>query len=161
MLAYSQLIRNASIFHFPSEKRSTERLQWKLLLEPSIPGLATSNTYARAFQLLMERKRLSTWGITSYELHKKSGRIIFPAATSLFTCLDTGYQVRNFIRSKVQRDRQQQQQIWRNHQINFFLISKFLAIHPIISVRIGAIARSTRSTSMPRQLGTSCVHPER
>lgn len=69
------------------------RLQWQLLLEPSIPNLASSNTYAREFQLLLERKRLSTWGITTYELHKKSGRIIFPASSLLFQCLDTGYNV--------------------------------------------------------------------
>lgn len=72
---------------------SSDRLQWQLLLEPSIPSLASNNTYARAFQLLLERKRLSIWGITSYELHKKSGRIIFPASSSLFQCLDTGYNV--------------------------------------------------------------------
>lgn len=47
----------------------------------------------REFQLLLERKRLSTWGITTYELHKKSGRIIFPASSSLYQCLDTGYNV--------------------------------------------------------------------
>lgn len=69
------------------------RLQWQLLLEPSIPNLASSSSYARAFQLLLERKRLSTFGITSYELHKKSGRMIFPASSSLFQCLDTGYNV--------------------------------------------------------------------
>lgn len=73
------------------------RLQWQLLLEPSIPNLASNSSYARAFQLLLERKRLSTFGITSYELHKKSGRMIFPASSSLFQCLDTGYNVFTFI----------------------------------------------------------------
>ncbi|XP_031621531.1 dipeptidyl peptidase 9 isoform X2 [Contarinia nasturtii] len=67
------------------------RLHWQLLLEPSIPNLASNNSCVRAFQLLLERKRLSTFGITSYELHKKSGRMIFPASSSLFQCLDTGY----------------------------------------------------------------------
>lgn len=75
------------------------RLQWQLLLEPSIPNLASSSSYARAFQLLLERKRLSTFGITSYELHKKSGRMIFPASSSLFQCLDTGYNVGSLLLS--------------------------------------------------------------
>lgn len=69
------------------------RLQWHPLLEPSIPTLSSNTACPRETQLLMERKRLSTWGITEYELHKKSGRIIFPAIGTLYQCIDTGYSV--------------------------------------------------------------------
>lgn len=69
------------------------RLQWHLLLEPTIPSLSSSSTYSREVQLLLERKRLSTWGITSYDLHKASGKIVFPASSTLYQCLDTGYNV--------------------------------------------------------------------
>lgn len=51
------------------------------------------NACSREFQLLQERKRLSTWGITSYELHKPSGKIVFPCLNDLYQCLDTGYNV--------------------------------------------------------------------
>lgn len=80
-------------FLIPDIPSICNRLQWHLLLEPAIPSLSGANNYARAFQLLLERKRLSTWGITSYELHKPSGRIIFPASSSMYQCLDTGYNV--------------------------------------------------------------------
>lgn len=68
------------------------RLQSHLLLEPTA-SLSTNSTYSREVQLLLERKRLSTWGITSYELHKTSGKIVFPASNSLYQSLDTGYSV--------------------------------------------------------------------
>lgn len=129
---------------------STEQLQWQLLLEPSIPTLASNSTYARAFQLLLERKRLSTWGITSYELHKKSGRIIFPAASSLFQCLDTGYNV-SMARCKP-------------FSMFFFLFfprphesifNDFLCLFQSVdkstlSIRIGTVTRSNRSSSVSR-----------
>lgn len=73
------------------------RLQWHPLLEPSIPTLSSNTACPRETQLLMERKRLSTWGITEYELHKKSGRIIFPAIGTLYQCMDTGYSVSSFV----------------------------------------------------------------
>jgi hypothetical protein len=44
-------------------------------------------------QLLWERKRLATWGITSYEIHPESGKLVFPAASSLYQCVDTGFMV--------------------------------------------------------------------
>lgn len=50
-------------------------------------------TWSREFQLLQERKRLSTWGITSYEIHKSSGKIVFPRFNDLYQCLDNGYDV--------------------------------------------------------------------
>ncbi|XP_068156351.1 dipeptidyl peptidase 9 [Drosophila tropicalis] len=80
------------------------RVNWHPLLKQPIPSssahsnVSSSSTsggsaspYAREFQLLQERKRLATWGITSYELHKPSGKLIFPCLNDLYQCLDTGY----------------------------------------------------------------------
>lgn len=41
--------------------------------------------------MLWERKRLTTWGITSYEIHLESGKLVFPAASSLYQCIDSGF----------------------------------------------------------------------
>lgn len=67
------------------------RLQWNCVIEANFPSLSSTNKFSREEQLLWERKRLATWGITSYELHSESGKIVFPAASSLFQCLDSGY----------------------------------------------------------------------
>lgn len=69
-----------------------QRLQWNLLLE-SLPNVTASNAFSREMQLLLERKRLSTWGITQYEIHRPSGKIVFPASNTLYQCFDTGYNV--------------------------------------------------------------------
>lgn len=77
-----------------NEKSTTqERLQWNLVLDPTTPNLSNKNSYSREIQLLLERKRLPTWGISSYELNKNSGKIIFPVSNTLYQCLDTGYNV--------------------------------------------------------------------
>ena len=44
--------------------------------------------YSKEEQLLWERKKCASWGITSYDLEPVSGRIIFPAGGSLFFCAD-------------------------------------------------------------------------
>ncbi|XP_017086832.2 dipeptidyl peptidase 9 [Drosophila bipectinata] len=73
------------------------RLSWTPLLQQPIPniggnsGSGSASPYARELQLLLERKRLSNWGITCYELHKPSGKLIFPGFNDLYQCLDTGY----------------------------------------------------------------------
>lgn len=72
-----------------TENRTPNRLEWHPVLEPIVSPLSISNS--REVQLLLERKRLSIWGITSYELHKSSGKIVFPACNTLYQCLDTGY----------------------------------------------------------------------
>ena len=50
-----------------------------------IPGPVTKEE-----QLLWERKKCASWGITSYDLEPTSGRIVFPAGGSLFFCADPG-----------------------------------------------------------------------
>ncbi|XP_063868787.1 dipeptidyl peptidase 8-like isoform X3 [Scylla paramamosain] len=37
--------------------------------------------------LLSERRRISTWGITNYELHPPSGTLVFPASSTIFQCV--------------------------------------------------------------------------
>ena len=46
------------------------------------------DNYSKEEQLLWERKKCASWGITSYDLEPVSGRIIFPAGGSLFFCAD-------------------------------------------------------------------------
>ena len=41
-------------------------------------------------QLMWERKRCVSWGITEFESHLDSGKFAFPAAGSLFGCADRG-----------------------------------------------------------------------
>ncbi|XP_047488965.1 dipeptidyl peptidase 8-like [Penaeus indicus] len=42
---------------------------------------------SREEQLLSERRRISTWGITNYELHPASGTLVFPASSTIFQCV--------------------------------------------------------------------------
>nr|CAD7590220.1 unnamed protein product [Timema genevievae] len=67
------------------------RLAWTPVIEANFQSLSSAGRFSREEQLLWERKRLATWGITSYELHRESGKLVFPAASSLFQCLDTGF----------------------------------------------------------------------
>ncbi|XP_043268053.1 dipeptidyl peptidase 9 [Venturia canescens] len=67
------------------------RLHWLPVIEANFQGVSGINRLSREEQLLWERKRLTTWGITSYEIHPESGKIVFPAASSLYQCVDTGY----------------------------------------------------------------------
>lgn len=69
------------------------RLQWQYVIESNFPSISSSNKFSREEQLIYERKRLSSWGIGSYEIHSESGKIVFPAASSLFQCIDNGYSV--------------------------------------------------------------------
>ncbi|XP_068086036.1 dipeptidyl peptidase 9 [Anabrus simplex] len=67
------------------------RLPWLPVIEANFQSVSSMSRFSREEQLLWERKRLATWGITSYELHQESGKLIFPACSSLFQCLDTGF----------------------------------------------------------------------
>ncbi|XP_019758417.1 dipeptidyl peptidase 9 [Dendroctonus ponderosae] len=66
------------------------RLQWQYVLESNFPCISSGKS-SREEQLMWERKRLATWGINSYEIHEDSGKIVFPTASSLFQCVDSGY----------------------------------------------------------------------
>ena len=46
--------------------------------------------FSKEEQLMWERKKVSSWGITSYDIHLDSGRILFPAGGSLYYCMDRG-----------------------------------------------------------------------
>lgn len=69
------------------------QLPWQPLIESNFPSVIMSGRYSREEQLLSERKRLTTFGITSYEINSESGRIVFPAASTLFQCNDNEYSV--------------------------------------------------------------------
>lgn len=61
-------------------------LQWKTLLD-SFQTSLQNGQLSREEQLLRERKRLGTYGVTSYDLSQ--GRFVFPACNSLFMCSDS------------------------------------------------------------------------
>ncbi|XP_014215417.1 dipeptidyl peptidase 9 isoform X1 [Copidosoma floridanum] len=67
------------------------RLQWQLVIEANFQSIFSANQLTKEEQLLWERKRLATWGIISYEIHAESGKLVFPAASSLYQCVDTGF----------------------------------------------------------------------
>ncbi|ALC47034.1 CG3744 [Drosophila busckii] len=90
--AGSPNMSNQSTFQFGMRP---PKLAWQPLLQQPIPTSFMSNPtncpYVREYQLIQERKRLSTWGITSYELHKPSGKLVFSCLNDLHHCQDTGY----------------------------------------------------------------------
>ena len=75
-------------FLFYSENQGLERLKWHRIVDTNFL-LTAAGKFSREEQLQWERKRLATWGITSYELHPESGKLVFPAASSLFQCTDS------------------------------------------------------------------------
>lgn len=72
------------------EQRSAN---WKPLLV-SFRGLFFSSGFSKEEQLLRERKRLGSLGITAYEYHRPSSKFLFQACGSVFTCTDTKFEVR-------------------------------------------------------------------
>ncbi|XP_045781604.1 dipeptidyl peptidase 9 isoform X1 [Maniola jurtina] len=68
----------------PSQQPSNARLDWKPLIESNVALGVSSGKWSREEQLLWERQRVAAWGIASYELHPKTGRVLFPCASSLF-----------------------------------------------------------------------------
>jgi len=70
-------------------------LPWQPVIDPNFQMLPSVGKFSKEEQLQWERKRLVSSGITSYELHYDSGCLIFPAAGSMFQCLDNGSQTAN------------------------------------------------------------------
>ncbi|XP_065063849.1 dipeptidyl peptidase 9-like [Rhopilema esculentum] len=61
--------------------------RWNLLLEVDPTMLVDSTgipNYSKEEELLRERKRLSSHGITSYEFHQDSGRLLFASGNALY-----------------------------------------------------------------------------
>ncbi|TRY69188.1 hypothetical protein TCAL_12071 [Tigriopus californicus] len=68
----------------------TAPLTWHPLIESTFRLLPMPGQISKEEQLLLERKRSVSWGLTQYEVHVESGRFVFPAAGSLYGCLDPG-----------------------------------------------------------------------
>lgn len=68
----------------PTHQPNNDRLDWKPLIESNVAMGVSSGKWSREEQLLWERQRVAAWGIASYELHPKTGRVLFPCASSLF-----------------------------------------------------------------------------
>lgn len=66
-------------------------LRWHPAIDPNFQMLPSIGKFSKEEQLQWERKRLVTSGITSYEIHYESGKLLFPAAGSLFQCVDPGH----------------------------------------------------------------------
>lgn len=52
--------------------------------------MPSSGKLSKEEELLSERKRCVSWGITSFDLNIDTGKFLFPAAGSLFCCHDNG-----------------------------------------------------------------------
>ncbi|XP_017752257.1 PREDICTED: dipeptidyl peptidase 9 [Eufriesea mexicana] len=74
-----------------SEHANGYCLHWQPIIEANFQTVSSTKRLSKEEQLLWERKRLATWGITSYEIHLDSGKLVFPAASSLYQCIDTGF----------------------------------------------------------------------
>ena len=68
-------------------EESYKMLKWYTLLERdpvmSVDSMGNPN-YSKEEELLRERKRLSLHGITSYEFHHESGKMLFAAGNALY-----------------------------------------------------------------------------
>ncbi|XP_022085596.1 dipeptidyl peptidase 9-like [Acanthaster planci] len=82
-LLYSDLPDDAGL---AADTVPVEQLPWNPLLVP-FRGLNHMG-FSKEEQLLRERKRLGMYGITTYEFDPESGKFLFPANGSLFTCHD-------------------------------------------------------------------------
>jgi len=69
------------------KEESYKMLKWYTLLERdpvmSVDSMGNPN-YSKEEELLRERKRLSLHGITSYEFHHESGKMLFAAGNALY-----------------------------------------------------------------------------
>lgn len=72
----------------PHDSEPDEQLEWRNLLD-SFHATPLHGQFSKEEQLLRERKRLGSFGITSYDYERESGRFVFPACNSLFHCSDT------------------------------------------------------------------------
>ena len=68
-------------------------LPWKSLLD-SFHATPFMGQFSKEEQLLRERKRLGTFGITSYDYASACSKFVFPACNGLFTCSDEDFSVR-------------------------------------------------------------------
>jgi len=59
---------------------------WNPLLEAGFQSLPAN--VSKEERLMWERKKVSSWGITCYNIDIQSGTIIFPAGGSLYYCID-------------------------------------------------------------------------
>ena len=64
------------------------QLTWNSLIE----SMPSAGKMTKEEQLMSERKRCVAMGITDFECHPPSGKFVFPAAASLFACVDYGTQ---------------------------------------------------------------------
>ena len=55
---------------------SIQVLQWSSLIEPTFQVAPTPGKVSKEEMLMWERMRCVAWGITHYELHKESGRLV-------------------------------------------------------------------------------------
>ena len=71
----------------PQQCDVNDQLEWQHLLD-SFQATPLHGQFSKEEQLLRERKRLGSFGITSYDYNEETGRFVFPACNSLFYCND-------------------------------------------------------------------------
>lgn len=71
-----------------SAQKNLSKLKWNQLLEQK--QFIAAKVHSVEEQLLFERQRLATCGLTSYELHRASGKLVFPSNGNLYHTIDTG-----------------------------------------------------------------------
>ena len=72
----------------PELRTEWDLLTWRCLLD-SFHATPMHGQFSKEEQLLRERKRLGSFGITSYDYLEERGRFAFPACNSLFLCTDS------------------------------------------------------------------------
>lgn len=69
----------------PMKENGSDLLIWKNVLD-SFQATLSQGELSKEEQLMRERQRLGTLGITSYDLDNETGLCVFPACNSLFFC---------------------------------------------------------------------------
>ncbi len=74
-----------------ADPSNEEPLEWFPLLD-SFQAMPAHGQFSKEEQLLRERKRLGSFGITSYDYDTSTSKFVFPACNSIFYCQDNIFQ---------------------------------------------------------------------
>ena len=66
------------------ETQSYTTYHWNFLLDPEATLSSSSLGYSKEEELLRERKRLVSHGITSYDFDEKTGRLLFRSGSDIY-----------------------------------------------------------------------------
>lgn len=99
-MVYERL--HSTLFSAPLNQECEDFLPWRKLIDPT--GFPQQAITASKEELLMnERKRCYPWGVHSYQMCPKSGRIIFQTNGSLFLTSVSGASGREILPNSITR----------------------------------------------------------